>query len=100
MASNIIPHFFYSAASVYNMTTLEEQDSYLGTEIDLTEATYKMDKNFVISGGVSKMFASDTMEILKGGNNSNGNNWAWVMVSFNPQLFTYKNRLIINGFFN
>ena len=49
-----------------------------------------MDKNLVISGGVSKMFASDTMEILKGGNNSNGNNWAWVMVSFNPQLFTHK----------
>ena len=71
------------------MTTLEEQDSYLGTEIDLT-ATYKLDKNFVISGGVSKMFASDTMEILKGGNNNNCNNWAWVMVSFNPQLFNYK----------
>ena len=85
----LAPHLFYSAASVYNMATLEEQDSYLGTEIDLT-ATYKMDKNLVISGGVSKMFASDTMEILKGGNNSNGNNWAWVMVSFNPQLFTHK----------
>ena len=83
------PHLFYSAASVYNMTTLEEQDSYLGTEIDLT-ATYKLDKNFVITGGVSKMFASDTMEVLKGGNNSNDNNWAWVMISFNPQLFTYK----------
>ena len=44
------------------MTTLEEQDSYLGTEIGLT-ATYKMDKTFVISGSVSKMFANDTMEI-------------------------------------
>ena len=71
------------------MTTLEEQDSYLGTEIDLT-ATYKLDKNFIISGGVSKMFASDTMEILKGGNNLNDNNWAWIMVSFHPQLFSFK----------
>jgi hypothetical protein len=49
-----------------------------------------VDKNFVITGGVSEMYASNTMEVLKRGNNSNCNNWAWVIVSFNPQLFTYK----------
>ncbi|MFD2907608.1 alginate export family protein [Flavobacterium ardleyense] len=87
----LTPHLFYSAASLYNTTTFEKQDSYLGTEIDLT-ASYKIDKNFLISGGVSKLFASSSMEALKGGDKSNGNNWAWVMVSFNPQLFTYKNK--------
>ena len=29
-------------------------------------------------------------ETLKSGDASKTNNWAWVMVSFNPQLFTYK----------
>ena len=85
----IIPHIFSSAASVYSPMTLEKQDNYLGTEIDLT-ASYKADKNLLISGGVSKMFASNTMETLKGGDNTNNNNWAWIMVSFSPQLFTYK----------
>ncbi len=84
------PHLFYSAASVYNMTTLEEQDNYLGTEIDLA-ATYKLDQNFVISEVIFReMFASNTsMEILEGGITivTIG---TWVMVSFNPQLFTYK----------
>ena len=83
------PHLFYSAASVYNMTTLEEQDNYLGTEIDVV-GSYKLDKNFVISVGVSKMLGSDTMEVLKGGNNNTSSNWAWVMASFNPQLFSNK----------
>lgn len=85
----LAPHLFYSAADIYNSDTLQIQENYLGTEIDIT-GSYKMDKNFLISGGISKMFASTSMEILKGGNSSNCNNWAWVMVSFTPQLFTYK----------
>ena len=88
----MIPHIFNSAASVYNPNSMETLDDYLGTELDLM-ATYKADKNFVISGGFSKMFASSTMEYIKGGNSSNDNNWAWVMVSFNPQIFSFKNKV-------
>ncbi len=88
----IVPHIFNSAADVYDPISLEKQDSYLGTELDLM-ATYKADKNFVISGGFSKMFASSTMEYIKGGDKSNDNNWAWVMVSFNPQIFSFKNKV-------
>ena len=88
----VTPHIFNSAANVYNPSISEKLDSYLGTELDLT-AVYKADKNFVISGGFSKMFASTTMEYIKGGDKSNDNNWAWVMVSFNPQLLSFKNKV-------
>lgn len=88
----VIPHIFNSAATVYNLNSFEEFDDYLGTELDIM-ATYKADKNFVISAGFSKMFGTETMEYLKGGNSSNDNNWAWVMVSFNPQIFSFKNKV-------
>ena len=88
----VIPHVFSSAAIVYNSNSMERLDSYLGTELDLM-ATYKADKNFVISGGFSKMFATETMEVLKGGDSTNDNNWAWLMVSFNPQIFSFKNKV-------
>ena len=88
----VTPHIFSSAANVYDPILLEKQDSYLGTELDIS-AVYKADKNFVISGGFSKIFATTTMEYIKGGDKSNDNNWAWVMVSFNPQIFSFKNKV-------
>jgi len=33
------------------------------------------------------MFATETMQVLKGGNHSNTNNWAWVMITFKPTFF-------------
>jgi hypothetical protein len=38
------------------------------------------------------MFATDSMVALKGGTglNNTTNNWAYVMVNFNPQIFTTK----------
>ena len=88
----LIPHIFYSAAAIYDPILLQEQDSYLGTELDLT-AVYKADKNFVISGGYSQMFGTSTLEYIKGGNKANDNNWVWVMVSFNPKVFSFKNNV-------
>jgi len=83
------PHLFYSAAQVIDPITSSEKDNYLGTEIDLT-AAYKADKNLTITGGYSQMFAGSTMELLKGGNGDYTNNWAWIMVSFHPKIFSHK----------
>ena len=36
------------------------------------------------------MYATDTMEILKGGDKDENNSWAWVMITFKPNLFSHK----------
>ena len=86
----LAPHLFYSAAQILDKNTMEKLSADLGTEIDLT-CVYKVDKNIALSGGFSKMFGTRSLEQLKGGNKDNDNNWAWLMVSFNPNLFSYKN---------
>ena len=86
---SLAPHFFSAPNKIYKGSI--EQDAYLGTEIDLT-AVYKVDKNITVVGGYSQMFASDSMVVLKGGTglNNTTNNWAYVMVNINPQIFTTK----------
>ena len=85
---NAMPHVFMTAADVLDPTdATKKMDSYLGTEIDLT-ATYTLQKDINITGGYSQMFGSDTMEVLKVGNKGYDNNWAWVMISINPRIFT------------
>jgi len=68
-----------------------EQDSYLGTEIDFT-AVYEVYKDITLTAGYSQMFATDAMVALKGGTglNDTTNNWAYVMVNINPQIFSTK----------
>ena len=86
---SLAPHFFSAPNKILKAGV--EQDAYLGTEIDLT-ATYKVNKDIAIVGGYSQMFASDSMVVLKGGTGLNDtiNNWAYVMVNINPQIFTTK----------
>jgi len=85
---NVMPHAFMTAADVIDPTDVtKKMDSYLGTEIDLT-ATYTLQKDVNITGGYSQMFGSDTMEVLKVGNKGYDNNWAWVMITINPRIFT------------
>ena len=83
----LIPHVFLTAADV--VTPLEKMDSYLGTEIDATFG-YNFKKDITITGGYSQMFGSKTMEYVKGGYAGHTNNWAWLMISVNPRIFTYK----------
>ncbi len=84
-SAKIIPHFFSAAADVYNGTT--KMDAKLGTEIDVTVG-YKLTKDITVSSGYSRMFATETMEVLKGGDKDRNNSWAWVMFTFKPKLFS------------
>jgi len=85
----LIPHYFLSAAKVAQQQgdgSWKEYDSGLGTEIDLVLG-YAVSKAVNLQAGYSQMFATETMQVLKGGNHSNTNNWAWVMITFKPTFF-------------
>lgn len=85
---NAMPHIFMTAADVIDPADVtKKMDKYLGTEIDLT-ASYALQKDVNITGGYSQMFGSNTMEVLKVGNKGYDNNWAWVMITINPRIFT------------
>jgi len=82
----LMPHIFYSEATIINAEE-DELSKYLGTEIDLVLG-YKFSKEVLFQAGYSQMIATESMEILKGGNKDASNNWAWIMISVNPSLFT------------
>ncbi len=86
-SAKIIPHFFSSAAAIYDGTT--KMENKLGTEIDFTIG-YKVANNIMFNAGYSKMFATESMEILKGGDSDENNSWAWIMFTFKPKLFSTK----------
>ncbi|AWG21887.1 hypothetical protein FFWV33_10280 [Flavobacterium faecale] len=83
---SVAPHIFSSANELSSTS-----DKYLGTEIDLT-AVYKVYKDITLVAGYSQMFASSSMVALKGGTGlkDTTNNWAYVMVNINPQIFSSK----------
>jgi len=83
----LIPHFFSAAANVYDGA--DKMNANLGTEIDLALG-YKLAKDVSFGAGYSKMIATKTMEIIKGGGDKDENNsWAWVMFTFKPNLFKH-----------
>lgn len=71
-------HLFNSYAPVS-----DDASGYLGTEIDLT-ASYKWKNWISFEMGYSQLFAGKSMEILKGGSRDALQNWAYVMLSFQP----------------
>jgi hypothetical protein len=73
-------HYFASAGQLS-----ENVEKNLGTEIDLT-FSYKIHEMASFSLGWSTMFASKNMSALKGGENTNGNHWAYIMLSVTPTL--------------
>lgn len=83
----LMPHAFLSAAEV--ITPVEKLDSYLGTEVDFTVG-FNFKKEITLTGGYSQMFGSKTLEFIKAGDAGHTNNWAWLMISVNPRIFTWK----------
>lgn len=75
-------HNFTSYAEVANGV-----DKQLGTELDLVYG-YKFSKDISIAAGYSQMFASEGMEYLKNNFDGNSNNWAWLMLTIKPTLFS------------
>ena len=59
----------------------------MGTEIDLVYIK-KLKGGVLWHMGYSQMFATDTMQALRGGDKGSIQNWAWTMITFSPTLFT------------
>ncbi|MGQ3677947.1 alginate export family protein [Tenacibaculum discolor] len=78
-------HNFSAAADINNSVS-----NQLGTEVDIVYG-YKFTKDIGFKAGYSHLFPSEGMEVLKGNSDGNTNNWAWVMVTIKPTLFTSKN---------
>ncbi len=86
-SATLTPHYFAAAADLYGNG--RKVDNYLGTEIDLTLG-YKLFDYVNIQGGFSQMLATSSMEVLKGGNKSNGSNWLFLSAIINPKIFSHK----------
>lgn len=91
----LIPHFFSTAGTLYrpekdeefnNLAEMKEYSKGLGTEIDFTVG-YAFTKAVGIHAGYSMMFASESMEVLKGTQANVGNTWGWVMFVFKPTFY-------------
>jgi hypothetical protein len=73
-------HYFASAGKIS-----ANAGKYLGTELDLT-LSYKVQESAIISAGWSTLFAGESMELLKGGNQGAGHHWAYIMISVTPDF--------------
>ena len=79
-------HYFSSAAKILDPADSNNTlNSFLGTEVDLY-VSRKIVESLSVSAGYSQMFATNSMEAIKGGDASTTNNWAWLMLSFTPNF--------------
>jgi len=86
VSSVISVHHFCSAAKIMDPEDMDQDlPNQLGVEADLGIA-YQLAENLAVKGGYSHMFATSSMEALKGGDKNATANWAWLMLSFNPTL--------------
>jgi len=79
---NVRVHNFSAAADIRS-----DESKHLGAEADLT-FNYNFNKAINIKAGYSHMFAYEGMEYLKNNFDNNTNNWAWIMVTLKPTLFS------------
>lgn len=75
-------HYFTANAAL-----LDDADNHLGTEIDLV-FTKQLMPYVSLNLGYSHMFATTSMGLVKNNRpNDNTNNWGWVQLIVNPNLF-------------
>lgn len=76
--------------ALHNFSSAADLDKKrFGNELDITFG-YKIYDNVTLNAGYSHMFASDGMELIKNGKANETNNWAWLMFTFKPTLFSTK----------
>ena len=61
----------------------------LGHEVDLTYKR-KISDDVALEVGYAMIFASETTEMIKSGDKSLYNNWAYVMLTISPRFFKSK----------
>ncbi len=83
-------HNFAFAGRPLDPLTSTEAGSQLGNEIDL-QFIHKINDFLSARLAYSTMFAQPSMELLKGGDHEQYQQWAMVMLIAKPQLFSNKN---------
>lgn len=83
-SAGLFGHYFTSDADLRDANGKKENN--LGTELDLVLG-YNYQKGITFKTGLSYMFASDGMEILKGVEDDGNNMWGWIMIAINANLF-------------
>lgn len=63
----------------------QTMNKYLGTEADLIFG-FVISPQIAVRAGYSQMFATESMEVLKGGSRTETNNWAWLMLVLKPEF--------------
>jgi len=90
LSSNISAHYFNLANNVIDPKTSAPNqtalDKYLGTEVDFL-LKYKYSDDAIIEMGYAFLIASESMEVIKGGNSENFNNWFYLMLTFTPTIY-------------
>lgn len=81
-------HLFYSQNKILD-SKKNVINSYLGFENDLS-CKYKANDFTTIDFGFSYMAATKSMEFLRGGKSSITPVWSYLMITFNPELFSKK----------
>ncbi|MCG2419172.1 alginate export family protein [Aequorivita sp. F47161] len=77
-------HQFFSAAEIMN-----NNSNNLGFEIDLV-TSFKLSEFTSIQAGYSQFLVTEGIEYVKNNFDNNTNNWAWLMVTIDPVLFTWQ----------
>lgn len=91
-------HIFHAYADLLDSQWLADMGErramtpYLGLELDLT-GRYKVNEMVTVQGGYSHLFASRSMEELKGGSRNALNHWAYLMITVTPVLFNSENHV-------
>lgn len=80
---NLTAHLFSAAADVIKSVGAETMPASLGTEFDFS-LNYKINDQANIQAGYSHLFATETLQQLRGGNRENTTNWAWLMLTYKP----------------
>jgi hypothetical protein len=80
-------HYFLTASDVYDGA--EKLSRGLGSEIDL-QFDYSIRKDVNLSAGYSTYFGTPTMDFVKGGDHKVWQDWAYVMITVNPRVFSAK----------
>ncbi|REJ80998.1 MAG: hypothetical protein DWQ44_05235 [Bacteroidetes bacterium] len=85
------PHLFLSHEDIRDPAFIQSgeyraMDKFLGSELDFTFG-YIPQKNVTFQVGYSQMFATKSMEAIKGGSRDETNNWAYIMIVVKPELF-------------
>ena len=88
LSISAVGHFFNSGAKIYQNN--QKKSNYLGSELDLS-FNYNIMKNVSLTGGYSNFFNTESLRYLKKTPNTRGNqDWVWISLNINPQIFKAK----------